>query len=106
MLQFLERLRKSGYDVRRRRKAPLAVVLFHRLPLRVQIERNRAGVAFGSRKRFAAGNDEGKARDTLDALVRRRDQKIDAELGNIHIHGPEGAHGVHDEAQVAFLHDF
>ncbi len=69
--------------MRGRSKAPLAAAVAHRSVLRVQIERNRAGVAARGFKGRGAGDDEGKARNALNALVGRGNQKVDSKRADI-----------------------
>lgn len=81
------------------------MILLERFILRSQIERERTRIAFSGKQRRFAGNDEGKARHALNALIGRGNQKINAESLHRDFHPAEAAHGIHDEQAVFRLYD-
>ena len=76
------------------------MVILHAAPLGVQIQRQRARAALAVCQFRLPGNDEGKARHTLNAFVGGADQIIDIQGGDVHGNAAEAAHGIDDVAFV------
>ena len=92
-----KRFIKCRHDMRGRSEPPFAVILLERFILRSQVERERTRIALSSQERRFAGDDEGKARHALNALIGRGNQKINAERLHRDFHPAEATHGIHDE---------
>ena len=103
--QLLHRLRKGPHDMGRRSKAPFAMTFFHAGPLVVNIERNRSGPPFAFGQLGFSRDDKPKARHALNAFVRRGDDEINAEHGDVQRNAAEGAHGIHKEDAPLPFHD-
>ena len=64
-------LGEGAHGVCRRGESPLAALVLHLAPLIVEVEAQRAGAALRLFQRLAPGDDKPKARDALNAFVRR-----------------------------------
>ena len=82
--------------MRRRRVAPLRGP-FHVRPLVVQVERERSRIAGAFFEHAAPREHEPHSRRALDALARRRDQRVERHGARIDAEGRERAHRVDDE---------
>ena len=70
---------------------------FHRLPLVVDVERQRTRHALASHQFTATGDDKAETRYALDTFVRTADEEIDAEFLHIQRHAAETAHRIHNQ---------
>ena len=52
-----------------RRKTPFAAAFFHRFPLRIDVERERAGISFHGHQLIFLRNDKAETGNPLDTFV-------------------------------------
>ena len=101
--ELLQRLVEGDDHVDRRREAVLPG-LGEVLPLIVQIEHQRGGVALGLGQRRLAADDEAEPGNALDALVGGGGDGIEPRLGGVERQRAERAHGI-DQQPASMLLD-
>ena len=77
----------------------------HRLPLVIQVERQRACNALASFEQRAARNDEAEARHALYALVGTAYHEVDAQRRHVYGHSAKAAHRVHYQRLAVLLYN-
>src|SRR5690606_37843935 len=103
--ELVEGTREGEQRVGGRRVAELPVPVVAP-ELAAAVEAEGAAPALGGLEIRAPREDEGEAGNALDALVRRRDEVVDARADGIDRDRAEAAHGVHDEDAAVVADDF
>ena len=101
--QLLERLPKRQQGMGGGRESELPV-RFQSFPLREEIEAEAAGAALGGSQKITPRQHKAKARNPLDALVRRRNQKVDVARGQVDGNASKAAHSIHEKNAAQILH--
>src|SRR5580692_971306 len=97
LVQLVQRLfeRQNGLDWR---GEPEVSIGFHAGPLVIEVETQRARIAFCGQQSLASGKHKAKSRHALDALVRRGDEKVDMRTNHVDGYRAKATHRIHDVA--------
>src|SRR6266700_1680630 len=104
LLQLLERLREGKNRMSGWRVAKLAV-FFKALELPEQVEAETSRVTLAGHQGVAPADHKGESGHTLDALVRRGNQEVNAGPCDVNGYRAETAHGTDDIAATVSLDD-